>query len=379
MVGGLTLYGVVHGGHKRDLFGRRAGEISVTPSDGLLRDIDALPSDAIVGVEHFQEWYRDGRIVPPDPSPASPVSTYRTSDDAYWQRLLDAASRRGLRVAFLDDLPTWEEYLRMVQEVQEDLEERDEICYLLGEGFYSSPEDESHAHQSLTDIARRIYRKETEAEYIHGMRREEKIAEHIAGQPLSVAIVGLCHGDCFVTGNDLQKRGVSLAAYHRESFSASDRRGDEVVQATLTRHGVPDRSMPAARESLVRRHAVLQHGRIFPDRAARFVGTWDLRIPDHGFFKLYVDQMNGETFTGSIEDTLGSARCEGVLRDGAVRFTKRYDPDAILASGWPVPIVYEGRRLLDGRYEGTYRGQNRGSAPFVMREQLTSAPGPRRR
>ena len=62
---------------------------------------------------------------------------------------------------------------------------------------------------------------------------------------------------------------------------------------------------------------------------------------------------NGERLEGKITDDIGEATFEGEIDESRIRFTKRYDEEAI-ANGGARIINYEGRRIKDGVYTGKF-------------------------
>ena len=81
----------------------------------------------------------------------------------------------------------------------------------------------------------------------------------------------------------------------------------------------------------------------------------------NGLFYMFIDereptqQPNIRKIKGSIEDLLGSSTFEGEISPTFIKFTKKYDKEAIAVNGAaPEEVNYSGE-LYDGEfYEGTY-------------------------
>ena len=93
--------------------------------------------------------------------------------------------------------------------------------------------------------------------------------------------------------------------------------------------------------------------------------------PSHSYFEVFVHERNGEgNISGTIEDTLGTAKFEGNLGKDEISFVKRYtecSQDAIKES-----LTYRAKKV-GNEFFGHYRSSI-GSGPFYLVESSRSNP-----
>jgi len=114
------------------------------------------------------------------------------------------------------------------------------------------------------------------------------------------------------------------------------------------------------REHIKRKYRAVTASRIDPSRKPDYIGTWDLEVPAHGLFEVYIDDRNGDgAFNGHVEDAYGQAGITGHTTDGAISFTKTYSRNAKRLGGENNPVFYVGSRTSDG-YEGNFTFDDNG-------------------
>jgi len=123
-------------------------------------------------------------------------------------------------------------------------------------------------------------------------------------------------------------------------------------------------------------------------RLPDFVGTWSLGEEDffdimgYGSFEMYIIEKRqikegAEFIKGIIKDYFGESTFEGELNSNTIRFTKKYNPEAIINGGHKDIIEYEAKEV-DDKYLGEYtviNGTNGGipqdwKHPFMMRKHF---------
>ena len=83
----------------------------------------------------------------------------------------------------------------------------------------------------------------------------------------------------------------------------------------------------------------------------------------HGEFMIYLNirkpiENGNDKITGVIDDCFGSAVFQGTISKQEIRFNKQYLPDAVLRGGANSDITYEGKRMPNGMFRGTFRVHN---------------------
>lgn len=341
----MRLYGVHHGGSKRDLFGFNAGYIFVKPSPELKKELLEFPKGARIGLETLPPAYNHSIDVDGEEIPFDESSTY------YWDEILSFCQINQFDVCFLDDPETMRAAIRKRKEA---ISAQRHVPILLDLiELARKPSKRLHVRK-LHKLEKEIYTLQTEADYLHAIERETRIIENIRRfSPLAV-LVGAAHGDYFMSQRG---DGLNFDSYSVDEIPQDFRstvRGNEFLESEFVKDTKPRPNILAEREAIIRRYTALTKRRILPERTPQFIGTWNLDLPAGGLFEVYVDTSNDGTLSGSIEDINGRARFSGRVTKSYVQFEKTYEEVAICAGGAAGPITYNGR-FRNGKYYGEFR------------------------
>lgn len=347
------MYGVSHGA-SLELMGTRVEDIVVHPSSELLDGLRELHRGATVGLEWFPEISFEVPGIKTD---------VVASNRFYWDRIIEVCRTCGLQTVFLDDPRIYKEYLEKLMEVEE-LIDADKV----GDG-------------KLRTRLEAVYKAETEAEYIHVVKREERLLENIRKSNPRVVILGLGHTDYLLANPELLKKAeIDVDSYKREEPVSVPRvtladvtSGYPLEVETHIVDGMPNQRIVLARELLQRRYNAVTQWRIIPQKEPSFIGTWDRHCRTRGLFEVYLDDSVRNSFlsffqnilgqtvspkqknsiAGFIEDVLGTAFFVGEVNAGSIRFRKIYIPDKSGQEAVDKPVLYEGT-WTGGRYEGVF-------------------------
>lgn len=358
----MRLYGVEHAAHMA------ATEIGVIPNEGMIDDIQQLPAGSVVALETTPE------IIP---SHARASFDYPEKTVAYWLPLIEACEARGHKLVHLDSLEL-QLMAAATKEARQAL-----IAKLKGqpESAPSDPVEEMLAREE-------IFALDAVAKHTHGITREAVVFDNLAGASADIAVISANHADYLVaTPEEQARRGLNIEDYLRVSIDPDELPPLEMWASVIARsspHPIhqyisgnfPEQRSLAVREAIVRAHRAATTGRILPNGRPFYVGTWQPLCRTDGLFELYPDaHLVGPSWAGSgtIEDTLGTARFEGEFRPAGVRFEKRYDPKLSSDETIDETIIYEAERSSDDEYRGEWRAEGgKAKGEFVLRK--ASAP-----
>jgi hypothetical protein len=356
-------YGVVHEG-QYDVGGLYNVNFAVYPSPELLKDLSALPKDSVIGIEDFNP-NQVKRLTMKINGRSFKMSK---SSQVYWDVIKSVCSARGLNIAYLDDFATFRDY---TAKLFEQIDSNTAISALTEPEDQANEEMMKEYYRKWRDLREAGYKANTEGQFIHEVLREEKILNNIYKYRPRLVVIGRSHGDIFVSDRKiLAEKGLVISDYSREaiesSFEALDwlypsyHKGPEIRYAHLEKNNQPDPKDIIGRELLLRRHRAVTQGRIIDGLRPDYIGTWDLGCRPQGLFEMYVNgQAEGTPFSGTIEDSLGTADFEGEIDGNWIQFLKAYIPGNCSAQARAdVPILYEGYfNPKGGYYEGEYSYQ----------------------
>lgn len=341
-----SLIGAAHR-HSRRVGIIDMGESRVYPSPGLVKEILSYPSGTKVGLEYSPKFNRPFLI---DKQKGAVLPEQRF----YWQCLRNVCESAGHKIVYLENFPTYDEYLRKAIEL-------DAVVRKL---MQDSPEAEK---RNLLPLA---YKLQVEVGYTFIVKRESAILETIKTNKPSVVILGKNHTD-YLTQNlqELASRNIIIKKYQTESIDPIDDLSDlhprvRAAVAQLDETVTPNPNVLIKRTCLERNYKAVTEGRV-TEGTPNFIGTWDTSIPARGLFEIYC-QRDGNTFMGTIEDCLGSAIFNGSLDENQVSFTKFYDPFCSSDEAFKNAISYHGTRIGN-----TYKGE----FEFVHSESKRSPGG----
>lgn len=339
------VYGVTHG-LEVSLLGLFPKEVPIYPSRELVTELAQLRPGSSVGIETIPD-----ELVEVDREQV----TWKPGSKRYWESIIEVCHRLGYTVLYLDDVETLKAYARKCVEQEK-----------IGNALKVTPHSPTNEAQAQP-LVEAYYRAGVEAEYIHVVRREKKILDNIRRFNPTVVIVGIGHGDYFVSGDGLPGNDKLPILYRREIAEFTGTLDYPGAVSYIDAKSAPDQRCLLERELLERRYHAVTAGRISNTGRPDFIGTWDTWCRPRGLFEAYITARTDTTLTLTIEDCLGTGSADMSIGDNNVSFTKRYDPNQSDA-GHNLPIKYKGRKG-GGVYTGEFIivGENiRGS--FTMQD-----------
>ncbi len=366
------LYGITHGGgidvggiplsEIGGLFGcPEAGRIHIYPSFELISELAALSEKSRVGLEVIPELVVDN-IIKKGIEVDGIEYDFSGESMVYWQRLVDACILNNLDPVFLDSA----EHMKQNTRKRIEASELEEKANSLVEENIVDGELPSEIEEQVLQLVRESYRLEQEAWYVHSIQREEAMLEKIAKTKPEVVVLGEGHTDFFIKFPETGERnGVRFEEYAKEDFTkgldpytllAYSSGELEHIPLGLIQNAIPDESVLAQRDQIIRKHNAASEGRIIMNGRPTFVGTWDSQIPAKGLFEMYVEKDTEEepgvrSISGTMEDVIGTAFFDGAITHDAISFTKEYERASVDAGAFPRPMYYVAK-LEDGVYSG---------------------------
>lgn len=338
----VKLVGVSHnhvylqGGRTRD--GKR-----LTPSNKFLRYLNELPAKSRIGIEWLpdEDWEdleQRIREIGGDFSPGD-----------YWGTLKEEIESKGHEVVYLEEKKPWIDIIeaqRLVAEAQRADIEHEE----------SRPEFELYKKQIEHEEA--IFWASINYRELHERARDVILKRKTLESDLELAIVGSGHSDWWIA-----EEGFKADEYHRESRSAL--LFEEMGDMEFTRNTTPDPTNLIQTTNLLRLISLRENGKLVPDKQPTFTGVYNpFEKASKNYFEVFLDDAN----SGTMIDTLGESRIEGIFTDRRVEFTKTYTkarPGAIKD-----PLKYVGCPTDPGElYLGEHFGKftyPRGGSSFTM-------------
>jgi hypothetical protein len=292
----------------------------------------------------------------------------------YWINIEEICKQRDLKVVHLEDFPTYMKYAQKLGEkynldnelLKRNIEFRKHNPYSGTKIFEEIPE--------IIKLLRNIYQKQTEADYIFTIEREQKIFDKIAEAQPQVVILGKGHADyVMLKPKEFSSRKIPMGEYRTEERHAPRRFGEEIGNSDeaiyMLRNPNPDKKELLDRELLKRRYSAITESRILPDKIPDYIGTWDLNIPARGLFEIYLNPKN--KFVGKIEDALGTASFMGEIKEEGLFFTKNYDMGKSSSSAMRDTIAYNANcinRVYIGTFNSPSAFSNDKEYPFAIRK-----------
>jgi len=350
------IYGVIHGGFK-DFGGLNAGELFVEPSFEVMERLSNLPKHTKVGVEYFSELCKDAVIVRDSIDVDGKRIEFDQASDYYWRDIFRIIKDKELDLVFLDDMNAMVEHTRKLLEaekIRKSLEELKHEVMVKQENLFPRS-----SNNEIENLRGQLYKTRIEAEYIHVVKREEKILENLLKNKPEIAFIGLGHVDYLILSNQL-KKGIDFEFYHKDTISNIRNLTlfeSQYIGAKFVENAKVDEMMFLERDHFLRKYNSVMKNRVFPERNPQFIGTWDIEVPGRGLFEIYLEKQNGKSIEGTIEDTIGRSTFKGTKNNGEIYFTKKYSEEAKLMGGAKEEIEYNGF-LVNGKYEGLFRFQN---------------------
>jgi len=359
----VKLLGVCHGGHYIDFLGMERGEIFVNPHPSLIAQLKSLPQGSRVGietlsledmpvvVEEFDRVISENNLSGSFPS---------KSCEFYWSRVERNLKTLNLEPVFLERPKEWFDYANVLVKIAN--QER-----LRGEGlFLEEGESKFHYHWKLLKFNEADHALNLERRRIHEIERDNALLEKIAGERLDACVVGFGHA-AYWTVNKVRirsERGIDFDYCPTED-------DEKIVKEKLLIE-----KEAFEREGLERALRLKETGRVVEGRNPDFVGIWDDCEPSRGYFEVFLDGISG-TFSGRVEDCLGSASIVGKREDKSVQFVKTYDKNRSCLDAAKGDIDYRalsagdsyvGGFLLQGSNfaSGFYMQPFKGTKPITM-------------
>lgn len=354
----LEFYGVNHGGHSVD-DGVVEGTISITPSVELIGILETLPPGKKVGIEYHPSLGEprnvDGIIF----SQQSPALQY-------WRNIEDAIKRSSSSVVHLEDTDVQERYARAFLNQIKAARGLQEYC----EGSEWDP-------LVFRDLAEAKYSASSLSDYIFVIERENAILDRIQATRPDIAILGDAHIRFLLSGGkeELDKRGINVIGYHREEVARKGFSFLELLngaakieeEGKLVQNAESDPRSVLERQHIVRKFNSAIKGRVVPEAQPQFIGTWDIRCRPRGLFEVYID---GDNFSGTIEDNFGTALFEGEVSKKDLRFVKQYDPNSSAGTSEEIlsfkPVEYEAISDDGQTYIGEFYNSQIGGGEFII-------------
>jgi len=361
----IRLFGVVHGGREIGFFSE-GREIYLDPTHELEERLRQIPANSRVGIESLspEDWHevRDnlGKLCWENREHGLGVG-YQTSDE-YWDKIVRICESCDHTVVWIDDKDAWLRYnLALIAFGKTKAKYND---LYLEEG-----ESKRDYYIKLVALNEELYRAQIGSDRIFLIERDEAILRNIASQEVAAVVAGICHTDSWVLNKDEigRKYGIRFGRYSTENIA-----GPRSLLLKFTEDATPDPTLVYDFASLGKALSLLERG-TFSDKMPDWVGTWDVFEPSRGYFEVFVEEQNGRTLRGKIEDSLGAAVFEGTITPRSARFTKFYGDstqDAIKSG-----ITYQtGDAGYDrDRHQGHFRSAGGGS-DFYMEKPGGSSP-----
>ena len=350
------IYGIIHGGFK-DFCGMHAGELFVEPSFEVMERLSNLPKHTKIGVEYFSELCKNAVIVRDSINVDGKRIEFDKGSDYYWKDIFRIIKDNELDVVFLDDMTAMIENTRKLLEaekIRKSLEELEHEVIIKQENLFPNS-----SNNEIGNLREQLYKTVIEAEYIHIVKREEKILENLLKNKPKIAIMGLGHVDYLILSNQL-KKGTDFGFYHKDIVSDIEHLTlfeGQYIRAEFIENAEADNIMFLKRDHLLRKYNSVINTRIFPQRNPQFVGTWDVEVPSKGLFEIYLEKQNGKDIEGTIEDAIGKATFNGTKDNEQIYFTKKYSEEAKRVGGAKEDIEYNGFSV-NGKYEGLFKFQD---------------------
>lgn len=345
-------FGVTHGGFKH-FFGLRE-EITIYPTNEMIRRINEFPSKSRVGVEWFSP--EDFGEICDNLSGLCEESGLEYvgfgSDGTYWDSLLSRL-KSDLKIVFLEEKDIWLKINKAVVE----------------KALNRSHEPEPKKDESVLAYRRRIISQDYDNhvaqinyERMHKIERNDKFLEVVGGEGLQIVVSGIGHTDYWWAHKEVisGKLGIVFEGYSTERLL--DKGGCGFVEGA-----VPDPERVFSRIGLERSIRLVEDGRIMKDGEPQFVGTWSVIEPAKGYFEVYVGNNKGNKLSGRIEDCFGSATFEGEISQDELKFTKRYDWTKCVGDTYKTPILYKAKRFGD-EFSGFWFHQFGGNAFYMIKK-----------
>jgi hypothetical protein len=305
------LYGVVHGGHIRDIMTGEFQSVNLYPSPGFQKRLNQMRQGSRIGVEGFRTSDWDDILNHLNSLCEIKGLSMQLLGNEYWEHLIYLLDDMGHEIFFIDDKNKCMEYNEATIKHAQGRMMIDCLKYKKGE-----PERDYHVR--LLRINEKIHKLAVKAECIQVLERDHMMLEKIASLGLDAVVAGIGHTDAWIAqGHKLKSDfGIEFKEYftdgllHRGTFMQAFRE-----------HSEPDPKLVFESVSMNRKANLDKHGK-FTDSIPDWVGTWDVMKPSRGYFEMFIDDTRNTA--GRIIDALGNASFEGTLTKEHFHFTKRY-------------------------------------------------------
>ncbi len=366
------LYGAVHGAWAVDRF-FGSHELLLRPSMEMLNGIEALGRGRLVGLESFAPGSLAERQ-----SVGGMAVALADGSIRYWGEVEEHCRASGLRVAYLDPVDTYRQYIEMAVRHAR-----------LSERLRTLGDVQGMESAMARKLLNEVYRSDIELKHFLVVEREKGIIGAMRESMPDCVVVGRGHADILWAESGEGRYGIRFGAYRaevepdkgaiaravREHYlgaafgSAQAGEGSGTVlpwhgQVSMMYRNTLDSEAAskagtlegqAARSSLLRRFSAVSGGKVTEGGRPDFIGTWDREVPARGLFEMTIGSDSGRRVMGAIEDTIGSALFVGSRHGSRFTFEKSYTSQAVLAGGPEERITYEAV-LHDERYVGRFHG-----------------------
>jgi len=342
----VKLYGVTSGGYVGG-GGVSFGNIDVVTSTSFREELKQFPEGTKVALEWFEKTPYHLVINDED---------YELND-RYWPDIVSLCKERKFEIVYIDDLELLRKHLEKSAEARA---KKDTSLNLWHDNGFLFPE---YIEQESQRMSKESYDDLTEARYIHGIEREEKMLENIIRAQPDVVIVSSGFSDYWLTkAKELEKKGFAIESYARDqipdNYEPLNHFGNNIAHALFIRNPLPDIKSLAEREQLIRKYNAVKKGRILPDKTPDWIGSWDDRTSE-GLFEVYVDSKQGTGMMGTIEDVFGSASFTSITTDGIFYIFKVYSKEAKSIGASKSPVVYKCEMTNEDVLKGKYHFEHR--------------------
>ncbi|MFA6461202.1 MAG: hypothetical protein WCV90_02960 [Candidatus Woesearchaeota archaeon] len=325
------LYGVVHAKEISAIYGTR--KVDLIPPPQILEDVDR--ASGVVAMEALNRemqhevwmdlWHKADKAKLGERQP-------NFTFDTFW----DHIEQRTDNLYFLESPPLWFKYSSEL------------VKYLKSNNWVPRKGHDSREEAIYNGI--RTHKLMTFARYIHEIERDEMLLRKLREDPPEIAIVGLGHSNHWMLHNLLPVD--SYQTYEMDGEGGVFFNPDPLLNPALEME----------RTCLERAASLLSKGK-FSDKRPDYVGIWDRFHPSKGYFEMFVEEKEGSTFRGSINDLLGSATFEGTIGDKEMNFVKRYT--CYTENANDKPITYQGD-VLGKEIFGEFQMSGGNRSPFYM-------------
>lgn len=361
----IKLFGVVHGGYTRDILLQKR-EIELGPTLGLELKLRQLSPNSRVGIEYLspedrqkvEDHLREHCLT-------NGLSVSYQPSNWYFERVAQICTSFEHEVVWLEDKDNWFRYNLAIIEAGKIRGKYYELDYEEGES-------DRDYHKKLVSLNEELYRAKIHSDRIHLIDRDEAILRNIVSKGCDVVVAGIGHTDAWVLDHIRIRKeyGVEFEHYSTDVIADPQR-----FLLRFVEDATPDPNLAYEFTGLKKSVNFLERG-TFTDEKPDWVGIWDHCNPSRGYFELFVEQQKNGNVSGRIEDSLGTARFEGIFTPRFVGFVKSYVDST--REAFKSDITYEtgdagydremhqGIFRCDGDWSFFYMEKPNGNSPLQM-------------